>query len=153
MTKKMMIPGKQQRERTDNMTDPQNSVDATISINPKRLAVILGIIVTLSGAVYKTYTVTTGYLDTLATKVEVKQSEINSSIELVSVTMMGYEDELIGYDFLIETEQATPADRVAKANVERRIQGLKDKLDRLETRSTELQDIQTGSDSVGSQIE
>ena len=101
----------------------------------------------MSGAVYKTYTVTTGYLDTLATKVEVKQSEINSSIELVTVTMMGYEDELIGYDFLIETEQASPADRVAKSNVERRIEGLKDKLNRLETRSAELQDIRTGSDS------
>jgi len=132
---------------------PHKSEDATISINPKRLAVILGIIVTLSGAIYKTYTVTTGYLDKLVTKVELQQSEINSSIELVSVTMMGYEDELIGYDFLIETEQATPADRVAKANVERRIQGLKDKLNRLETRSAELLNIQTGSDSVGSQIE
>ena len=127
--------------------------DTTISINPKRLAVILGIILSLSGAIYKTYTVTTGYLDTLATKVEVKQSEINSSIELVTVTMMGYEDELIGYDFLIETDSASPSDRVAKANVERRIQGLKDKLNRLETRSADLQNIQTGSDSVGSQIE
>ena len=127
--------------------------DTTISINPKRLAVILGIILSLSGAVYKTYTVTTGYLDTLATKVEVKQSEINSSIELVTVTMMGYEDELIGYDFLIETDSASPSDRVAKANVERRIQGLKDKLNRLETRSADLQNIQTGSDSVGSKTE
>ena len=127
--------------------------ETVISINPKRFGVILGIIIALSGAVYKTYTVTTGYLDTLATKVEVKQSEINSSIELVTVTMMGYEDELISYDFLIETDSATPADRVAKANVERRIGGLKDKLNRLETRSAELQNIQTGSDSVGSQIE
>ena len=121
--------------------------ETVISINPKRLGIIISIILALSGAVYKTYTVTTGYLDTLATKVEVKQSEINSSIELVTVTMMGYEDELIGYDFLVETEQATPADRVAKSNVERRIQGLKDKLDRLETRSAELQDIRTGSDT------
>ncbi len=121
--------------------------ETVISINPKRLSIILGIIVMLSGAVYKTYTVTTGYLDTLATKVEVKQSEINSSIELVTVTMMGYEDELIGYDFLVETDSASPADRVAKSNVERRIQGLKDKLDRLETRSAELQDIRTGSDT------
>jgi len=121
--------------------------ETTININPKRLGIIISIIIALSGAAYKTYTVTTGYLDTLATKVEVKQSEINSSIELVTVTMMGYEDELIGYDFLIETEQATPADRVAKANVERRISGLKDKLNRLETRSAELQDIRTGSDT------
>lgn len=123
-----------------------------ISINPKRFAVILGIFLSLCGAVYKTYSVTTGYLDTLATKVEVEQSEINSSIELVAVTMMGYEDELIGYDFLIETEQATPVDRVAKANVERRIQDLKGKLDRLESRSIELQDKRSGSE-VGSQIE
>jgi len=129
---------------------PRQEKNNTISIDPKRLAVILGIIVTLSGAIYKTYSVTTGYLDTLATKVEVKQSEINSSIELVTVTMMGYEDELIGYDFLVETDQATPADRVAKSNVERRIQGLKEKLDRLETRSIELQDV---SFSAGPQVE
>lgn len=127
------------------MTETQN-----VTIDIKRLSVIIGIIIALSGAIYKTYSVTTGYLDTLATKVEVQQSEINSSIELVTVTMMGYEDELIGYDFLIETEQATPADRVAKANVERRIQGLKDKLDKLELRSLNLQ---SGSDVVGSQIE
>ena len=122
----------------------------TISIDPKRLAVILGIIVTLSGAVYKTYSVTTGYLDTLVTKVELKQSEINSSIELVTVTMMGYEDELIGYDFLIETEKATELDRVARSHVERRIQTLKEKLNRLESRSIELQDV---SYSAGSQVE
>ncbi|MHA1290322.1 MAG: hypothetical protein ACTSPB_23310 [Candidatus Thorarchaeota archaeon] len=127
------------------MTETQN-----VTIDIKRLSVILGIILALSGAIYKTYSVTTGYLDTLATKVEVQQSEINSSIELVTVTMMGYEDELIGYDFLIETDQATPADRVAKANVERRIQSLKEKLDKLELRSINLQ---SGSDVVGSQIE
>ena len=127
------------------MTETQN-----VTIDIKRLSVIIGIIIALSGAIYKTYSVTTGYLDTLATKVEVQQSEINSSIELVTVTMMGYEDELIGYDFLIETEAASPADRVAKANVERRIQGLKDKLDKLELRSLNLQ---SGSDVVGSQIE
>lgn len=121
-----------------------------VTIDLKKMSVIIGIIIALSGAIYKTYSVTTGYLDTLATKVEVQQSEINSSIELVTVTMMGYEDELIGYDFLIETDQASAADRVAKANVERRIQSLKDKLDKLELRSMNLQ---SGSDVVGSQIE
>ena len=136
------------------MTDPQrNSENATININPKRFAVILGIIVTLSGAVYKTYNVTTGYLDTLATKVEVQQSEINSSIELVTVTMMGYEDELMGYEFLVETDQASPADRVARTNVIRRIADLKSKLNSLESRSIDLQDKQSGSDIVGSQTE
>ena len=135
------------------MNPHRDSENATISINPKRLAVILGIIVTLSGATYSTYGVISDFLGTLATKVEVQQSEINSSIELVSVTMMGYEDELVGYDFLIETDQATPADRVAKAQVERRTIDLKTKLNRLETRSAKLLNIQTGSDSVGSQIE
>jgi len=124
--------------------------NTTISINPKRLAVIIGLIITLSGAAYSVYSEVNDFFGTLATKVEVQQAEINASIELVTVTMMGYEDELIGYDFLVETEQATPADRVAKTNVERRIQGLKDKLDRLETRSIELQDI---SYSPGSQAE
>lgn len=123
-----------------------------VTIDIKRLSVIIGIVIALSGAIYKTYSVTTGYLDTLATKVEVQQSEINSSIELVTVTMMGYEDELMGYEFLIETEQASPADRVARTNVIRRISDLKTKLDRLESRSTELQDKQSGS-NVGSKIE
>ena len=129
------------------MTETQN-----VTIDIKRLSVIVGIIIALSGAIYKTYSVTTGYLDTLATKVEVQQSEINSSIELVTVTMMGYEDELMGYEFLIETEQASPADRVARTNVIRRISDLRSKLDRLESRSIELQDKQSGS-SVGSKIE
>ena len=135
------------------MNSPHHDAEiAGITINPKRFAVILGIILSLSGAVYKTYGVTTGYLNTLATKVEVEQSEINSSIELVTVTMMSYEDELMGYDFLIETQQASPADRVAKANVERRITDLKNKLDKLESRSIELHDKRTGSE-VGSQID
>lgn len=125
----------------------------SITINPKKLAIILGIIVTLSGGAYSTYGVVHDFLDTLATKVEVKQLEINSSIELVTVTMMGYEDELVGYDFLIETDQATPADRAAYKQVERRIASLKDKLDRLETRSAKLQGVNIGSDTVGSQVD
>ena len=92
-------------------------------------------------------------MDTLATKVEVQQSEINSSIELVTVTMMGYEDELMGYEFLVETDQASPADRVARTNVIRRIADLKTKLNNLESRSIDLQDKQAGSDVVGSQIQ
>ena len=130
------------------MPAPTNE-NTVISINPKRFAVILGIILSLSGAIYKTYSVTHDFLDTLATKVEVEQSEINSSIELVTVTVMGYEDELISYDFLIEIGEASAADRAKRTNVERRINDLKTKLDRLETRSTELQ---SGS-VVGSQTE
>jgi hypothetical protein len=129
------------------MTETQN-----VTVDIKRLSVILGLIIAFSSAAYKTYSVTTGYLDTLATKVEVQQSEINSSIELVTVTMMGYEDELMGYEFLVETDQATPANRVARTNVIRRIADLKTKLNTLESRSIDLQDKQSGSD-VGSQIQ
>lgn len=125
------------------MTETQS-----VTIDVKKLAVIVPLVLAILGAGWATYGTVTGYLDTLATKVEVEQSEINSSIELVTVTMMGYEDELMGYDFLVETDQASPADRVAKANVERRIQDLKGKLDKLESRSIELHDKQ-----VGSQIE
>ena len=127
--------------------------DNHIKINIGKLGAIATLIITISGAGWATYQTVDKYLGTLATKVEVEQSEINSSIELVTVTMMGYEDQLIGYDFLIETDKATATDRVARANVERRIQALKEKLDRLETRSAELQNIQTGSDSVGSKME
>jgi len=130
------------------MTDETTS----ITINPKKIAVILGIMVTLSGAAYKTYTVVHEWAGTLATKSEVQQSEINSSIELVTVTKMGYEDELVMFDFLIETGKDTPTDRVSKSNVERRIDDLNEKLDRLEKRSAELQGIQVGSDTVGSQV-
>lgn len=124
-----------------------------VTINVRKLAVIVPLVLAVLGAGWSAYTTVTGYLDTLATKVEVEQSEINSSIELVTVTMMSYEDELMGYDFLIETDQATPADRVAKANVKRRINDLKNKLDKLESRSIELHDKQIGSNVVGSQIE
>ena len=123
-----------------------------VTLNVKKLAVIIPLALTVLGAGWSLYSTVTGYVNTLATKVEVEQSEINSSIELVTVTVMGYEDELIGYDFLIETNQATPSVRVAKSNVERRIADLKEKLDRLESRSMELQDKQRGS-NVGSQIE
>lgn len=123
-----------------------------VTLDVKKLAVIIPLALTVLGAGWSLYSTVTGYVNTLATKVEVEQSEINSSIELVTVTVMGYEDELIGYDFLIETNQATPSVRVAKANVERRIADLKEKLDRLESRSMELQDKQRGS-NVGSQIE
>lgn len=111
--------------------------ETTININPARFAVILGIILSLSGAIYKTYTVIDDFLDTLATKIEVAEATNNASIELVQVTLMGYEDELVGYDFIIETGAATPSDRVAKAQVERRIQDLKARLDKLETHITE----------------
>ena len=124
----------------------------SVTINVKKLAVIVPLVLTLLGASWTGYKGLTGYLDTLATKVEVQQSEINSSIELVTVTMMGYEDELMGYEFLVETDQATPADRVARTNVIRRITDLKTKLNNLESRSIELQDKQTGS-QVGSKIE
>ena len=123
-----------------------------VTLDVKKLAVIIPLALTVLGAGWSLYSTVTGYVNTLATKVEVEQSEINSSIELVTVTVMGYEDELIGYDFLIETNQATPSVRVAKSNVERRIADLKEKLDRLESRSMELQDKQRGS-NVGSQIE
>lgn len=124
-----------------------------VNIDLRKLSIIATIVVTFGGGMWATYNTVHTFLGTLATKVEVQQSEINSSIELVAVTMMGYEDELIGYDFLIEIDQASPADRVARSNVERRIQGLKEKLDRLETRSAKLQDLQTGSKTSGSQTE
>ena len=137
---------------TTNAASNMAEENTTISINPKKLAVILGIIVTLASASYATYGVVSDFLGTLATKVEVKQAEINSSIELVNVTKMGYEDELVIFDFLIETDQATAADRVSKSNVERRIKSLDDKLNRLEERSTKLQGINVGSDTVRSQV-
>lgn len=103
----------------------------TITINPKKIAVVVSLIFTLIGGGYAAFTTIDDVHGEFATKVDVSAQIKNVQSEILEVAIMGYEDSLIEFDFLIETDAATPADRVAKANVERRITDLKVKLNAL----------------------
>ena len=89
----------------------------------------------------------------IATKTEVAIEMNDLAIELVSVTIMGYEDELVELSFLVESGEATPMDRVKHQNTISRLNDLRTKLGRLEDTAVELQradsriadDIRTGS--------
>lgn len=108
---------------------PANKNSFTIDpVKARNLGLLLVFIVTTA---WGGITFVQGAHDEFATKVDVSTQIRNVQSEILEVAIMGYEDELIGFDFLIETDAATPADRVAKANVERRITDLKVKLNAL----------------------
>jgi hypothetical protein len=75
----------------------------------------------------------------IATKTEVAILLNDQAIELISVSIMRYEDELVGLQFLVESGEATPMDRVKYQNTLNRLNSLKDKLGRLEDTAAELQ--------------
>lgn len=88
----------------------------------------------------------------IATKTEMSMKLNDLAIELVSVTIMGYEDELVELQFLVESGEATPMDRVKHQNILNRLTAMREKLSRLEDTAAELQrnnsriaDTQTGS--------
>ena len=88
----------------------------------------------------------------IATKTEVAILMNDQAIELVSVTIMGYEDDLVELQFLVESGDASPMDRVKHQNTINRLAALREKLSRLEDAAVELQrtgnrisDTQTGS--------
>ena len=78
-------------------------------------------------------------LTALATRVEVSQQLNDLAIEIVSVTIMGYEDDLVELTFLVESGDATPMDRVKHQNTINRLNSLREKLGRLEDAAIELQ--------------
>jgi hypothetical protein len=78
-------------------------------------------------------------LTALATRVEVSQQLNDLAIEIVSVTIMGYEDDLVELTFLVESGEATPMDRVKHQNTINRLNSLREKLGRLEDAAIELQ--------------
>lgn len=91
-------------------------------------------------------------LSDIATKTEMSMKLNDLAIELVSVTIMGYEDELVELQFLVESGEATPMDRVKHQNILNRLTAMREKLSRLEDTAAELQrnnsriaDTQTGS--------
>lgn len=91
----------------------------------------------------------------IATKTEVAIEMNDLAIELVSVTIMGYEDDLVELSFLVESGEATPMDRVKHQNYMNRLSTLRDKLSRLEDVAVELQREGTriANTQTGSQVE
>lgn len=78
-------------------------------------------------------------LTSLATRVEVARQMNDLAIEIVSVTIMGYEDDLVELTFLVESGDATAMDRVKHQNTISRLNSLREKLGRLEDAAIELQ--------------
>ena len=92
-------------------------------------------------------------LKDIATKTEVAIEMNDLAIELISVAIMRYEDELMSLQFLVESGEATPMERVKHQNTLNRLSTLKEKLGRLEDAA---QDLQRGSaeatNTSGSQV-
>jgi hypothetical protein len=94
-------------------------------------------------------------LTALATRVEVSQQLNDLAIEIVSVTIMGYEDDLVELTFLVESGDATPMDRVKHQNTINRLNSLREKLGRLEDAAIELQQTsgKVGNILTGTRVE
>ncbi len=94
-------------------------------------------------------------LANLATRVEVARQLNDLAIEIVSVTIMGYEDDLVELTFLVESGEATPMDRVKHQNTINRLNDLREKLGRLEDAAIELQQTSGRVENIltGTQVE
>ena len=92
-------------------------------------------------------------LKDIATKTEVAIEMNDLAIELISVAIMRYEDELMSLQFLVESGEATPMERVKYQNTLNRLSTLKEKLGRLEDTAQELQRGSAEATNTGSQVE
>ena len=104
----------------------------TVTFNPKTLAVIVGLVITLFGAGFSVYTFGASYHDKFATSSRVDAQVIDLNKEIITLAINDKEDDLSLIAFKQATGQASDLDEANKANIERRLEGLKDKLDKLE---------------------
>lgn len=109
-----------------------------------KIAALIGAVVFILGSIYGFFQweqniARKDELTTLATRVEVARQMNDLAIEIVSVTIMGYEDDLVELTFLVESGEATPMDRVKHQNTISRLNSLREKLGRLEDAAIELQ--------------
>jgi len=103
--------------------------------NPfKTVTGILAIISALSTGVYQLYSTGNEILDNYATKEDVFNSKRSTSLEILDVSIMNYEDNLMILDFKIEDGVATNTDKADKRNIVRRLQDLKQKRTLLENK-------------------
>jgi len=111
------------------------SIGEFIKNNPfKTVTGILAIISALSTAGYQLYSTADEILDNYATKEDVFNARLGLSLEVMDVSIMRYEDDLMIIDFKIEDGVATKTDRAEKRNMERRLIDLKQKRTILENK-------------------
>lgn len=112
-----------------------------IKNNPwKSMTGVVTLVTALTGAGYSVYSTSSDYFNHFATKIYVKEQINDLNMEVLNVTIMRYEDELMTIDFLIETGASSPMDIVTKKNIQRRLQDLKSKRVRLEESSNNEHD-------------
>ena len=104
----------------------------TVTFNPKMLAVMVGLIITLFGAGFSIYSFGSSYHEKFATSTTVDAQVSDLNKEIITLAIQSKEDDLSLIEFKQATGQATDLDTANKANIERRLEGLRTKLDKLE---------------------
>ena len=102
-----------------------------LTINFKKVGIIVSAIAGVIGLFGVALANFGGYHEQFADRatVEVQMNEIN--VQIVTLAIQRYEDEIMGYNFLIETDGDTPLTRVNKSNAESRLADLKSQLSEL----------------------
>ena len=125
-----------------------------------KVAALIGALSLILGSIYTVFQweqdlARKDELASLATRVEVARQMNDLAIEIVSVTIMGYEDDLVELTFLVESGEATPMDRVKHQNTINRLNALREKLGRLEVAAIELQKTSGRVENIltGTQVE
>ncbi len=95
---------------------------------------VLSIISILGGGVATMYTIFEK-LDSFVTEAELEEKSDSISIEILTVAIMRYEDDLMRLEIKIQTNTANDFDRAQKINIDRRLLELKAKKLILETKS------------------
>ena len=133
---------------------------AVMETTAGKMAALIGALSLILGSIYAVFQWEQSIarkeeLDALATRVEVSRQLNDLAIEIVSVTIMGYEDDLVELTFLVESGDATPMDRVKHQNTINRLNSLREKLGRLEDAAIELQQTSGRVENIltGTQVE
>jgi uncharacterized membrane protein len=142
----------------DNLV--MDKVLAFLETTAGKMAALIGALSLILGSIYTVFQweqdlARKDELTSLATRVEVAQQMNDLAIEIVSVTIMGYEDDLVELSFLVESGEATPMDRVKHQNTINRLNALREKLGRLEDAAIELQKTSGRVENIltGTQVE
>ena len=137
-----------------------DKVLAFLETTAGKMAALIGALSLILGSIYAVFQweqsiARKDELTALATRVEVARQMNDLAIEIVSVTIMGYEDDLVELTFLVESGEATPMDRVKHQNTISRLNALREKLGRLEDTAIELQQTSGRVDNIltGTQVE
>jgi len=126
-----------------------NALDSTLG----KVVSVLGAVIFLLGGIWGFFQwdaslARKAEISSLATRVEVAQQMNDLAIEIVTVTIMGYEDDLVELTFLVESGEATPMDRVKHQNTVNRLNDLRSKLSRLEDAAIKLQETSGSMENI-----